>query len=208
MATHLPRLPFSVDPLMAEAKRRARQRRLLIALVAMVLLGGGAAGTMFALRAGSGLTPASKGIDVTAIEKSWYANLRDGARANPGERFPSPSKTVLLRRLRLAANRYHFTIVNVHVAHPLQAAPLVVVETANEQALSNSTPAILQLVNPRRATRGSDDRAGHAYEGFLFEARNTNGVPFLATFNWWRSPTHAGGGQAASRERLYPFVHL
>ena len=207
MATHLPRLPFAVDPLMAEAKRRARQRRLLIALVAMVLLGGGAAGTMVAVHSGSGLTPASKGIDVTAIEMSWYSNLRQGARVNPGERFPRPPKTVLLRRLRLAANRYHFTIVKVHVAHPLQASPLVVVETANEPALSNSMSAILQLVDPRRARRESDDRAGHAYEGFLFEARNTNGVPFLATFNWWRSPTSAGGGQAASSERLYPFVH-
>ena len=208
MATHLLRLPFAVDPLVAEAKRRARRRRLLIALLAMVLLGGGAAGTTFALHSGSGLTPASKGIDVTAMEKSWYSNLQQGARANPGERFPSPSKTVLLKRLRLAANRYHFTIVNVHVAHPLQAAPFVVVETANEQALSDSTPAILQLVDPHRAKRGSDDRAGHAYEGFLFEARNSNCVPFLATFNWWRSRTHAGGGQAASSERLFPFGHL
>lgn len=144
---------------------------------------------------------------MAAIEQYWYSNLRDGARANPGERFPSPAKAVLLRRLRLAASRYHFTIVNVRVAHPLQAAPLVVVETANEQALSGSLPAILQLVDPRTAKRGSDDRAGHAYEGFLFEARNTNGVPFLATFNWWRSPTHAGGGQAASSERLYPFAN-
>lgn len=207
MATHLSRLPFAVDPLVAEAKRRARRRRLVIALVAIVLLGGGAAGTLLALPSGTGLTPASKAIDVSSIESSWYANLREGAQANPGERFPSPSKAVLIRRLEAAARRYHFTVLNVHVAHPLQAAPLVVVETADEQALSDSTPAILQMIDPYR-TKGHDDRIGWAYEGFLFEARNTDGVAFLATFNWWRSRTSAGGGQAASSERLYPFAHL
>lgn len=36
---HLPRLPFSLDPLIAEAKRRARQRRVIAGLVVMVLAG-------------------------------------------------------------------------------------------------------------------------------------------------------------------------
>ena len=35
MTVRIPRLPFSLDPLMAEAKRRARLRRLLVALVAV-----------------------------------------------------------------------------------------------------------------------------------------------------------------------------
>jgi hypothetical protein len=198
-------LPFGLDPLMAEAKRRARQRRLLVAVVAMVLLGGGAAGAAFALRSANGLTPASKAIDMAAIEKAWHSNLQLGARVNPGERFSSPSKAVLFRRLRLAASRYHFTLVKVRVTHPRQAAPLVVVETPDEQALSGSMPAILRLVDPKANT--GNDRTGWAYEGFLFEARNTNGVPFLATFNWWRNPSSAGGGQAASSQRLYPFLH-
>jgi hypothetical protein len=190
---------------MAEAKRRARQRRLLVVGVAMVLLGGGAAGAMVALGSVNGLTPASRGIDIAAIEKSWRSNLQLGAQLNPGERFTSPSTAVLLRRLRVAASRYHFTIVKVEVMHPRQAAPLVVVETSDEQALSASTPAILRRIDPKART--DDDRTGWAYEGFLFEARNTNGVPFLATFNWWRNRASAGGGQAASNQRLYPFPH-
>jgi len=206
MTLHVSRLPFSLAPLMAKAKRRARQRRLLVAVVAVVLLGGGAAGTAVALRSGNGLTPASKAIDIAAIEKSWHSNLQLGARVNPREHFPSPSKAVLLRRLRAAASRYHFTLVKVQVMHPREAAPLVVVETSDEQALSASTPAILRLIDPQART--GSDRSGWAYEGFLFEARNTNGVPFLATFNWWRNPKSAGGGQAASSERLYPFLHL
>lgn len=37
MTLHVPSLPFSLDPLMAEAKRRARQRRVLVALGALFL---------------------------------------------------------------------------------------------------------------------------------------------------------------------------
>jgi hypothetical protein len=47
------RLPFSLDPLMAEAKRRARQRRALVAL-AILLLAGLAAGLTFAFRSPGG----------------------------------------------------------------------------------------------------------------------------------------------------------
>jgi hypothetical protein len=48
MTVRVPRLPFSLDPLMAEAKRRARQRHMLIALA--VLLAGLAVGLTFAFR--------------------------------------------------------------------------------------------------------------------------------------------------------------
>jgi hypothetical protein len=49
MTLHLPRLPFAVDPLIAEAKRRMRQRRLFVALVA-ILVTTGAGGITLALR--------------------------------------------------------------------------------------------------------------------------------------------------------------
>jgi hypothetical protein len=49
----LSRLPFSLDPLMAEAKRRARQRRGLVAL-GVLLVAGLAAGLTFAFRSPSG----------------------------------------------------------------------------------------------------------------------------------------------------------
>jgi hypothetical protein len=39
MTLRAPRLPFSLDPLMAEAKRRARQRRVLIALGVLLVTG-------------------------------------------------------------------------------------------------------------------------------------------------------------------------
>jgi hypothetical protein len=53
MTLHLPRLALALDPLIAEAKRRARQRRLLAALATSALVGGTVAAT-FALRSPSG----------------------------------------------------------------------------------------------------------------------------------------------------------
>jgi WD40-like Beta Propeller Repeat len=50
---HLPRLPFSLNPLIAEAKRRARQRRVLVAVVVLLTA---------ALAAGLTLTFRSQGV--------------------------------------------------------------------------------------------------------------------------------------------------
>jgi hypothetical protein len=199
MTEHVLRLPFSLEPLMAEAKRRARQRRVLVMIVALAVLGGGGAGAAIAFRSAKSLTPASKAIDIAAIEKLWLSHLRQGARLNPDKRFASPAKAVLLRRLQGAAARYHFTLVRAQLIHPEQAAPLVVVQTQDEHALAASVPAILRFIDPRTRT------GREAYEGLLFEARNTNGVLFLATYEWWR--TDVGGGQSASSQSLFPFAH-
>jgi len=53
MTAQTPGLPFSLDPLMAEAKRRARQRRVLVGALA-VALAVGATGATLALRGPSG----------------------------------------------------------------------------------------------------------------------------------------------------------
>jgi hypothetical protein len=53
MLARVPRLPFSLDPLIAEAKRRARQRRLLLAL-SVLLLAVLAAGLASAFRSPGG----------------------------------------------------------------------------------------------------------------------------------------------------------
>jgi Protein of unknown function (DUF4232) len=47
MTLHIPRLPTSLDPLIAEAKRRARARRFLLAAVVLVVAGGAAATAAF-----------------------------------------------------------------------------------------------------------------------------------------------------------------
>jgi len=47
MAVHVPRLPVSLDPLVAEAKRRARRRRVALSTLAVVAV---AAGATFGVR--------------------------------------------------------------------------------------------------------------------------------------------------------------
>ena len=53
MTAPTPRLPFALDPLMAGAKRRARQRRFLITVVVLALIGG-AVGAFAAFRSPNG----------------------------------------------------------------------------------------------------------------------------------------------------------
>lgn len=178
--------------------KRIVQTVLLVGLVAPVA----AVAAASAVSSTSGPSPTAR---TAGIERMWRANLRGGALVDPYRRFPNPSRATLISRLRLAAGRYHFKVVTVGILHPRQAAPLVVIETNGRQALASSTAAILRLIDPK--TRTTDDRTGWAYEGFLFEARDSHDVPFLAVFNWWRGP-HAGGGEWASDPSLYPFDHL
>ncbi len=63
VTTHVPRLSFSLDPLIAEAKRRMRQRRLL---AAALVLAAAATGGFFALRGSNG-----SGEHVTASGRSY-----------------------------------------------------------------------------------------------------------------------------------------
>jgi len=53
MLAHIPRLPFGLDPLIREAKRRMRRRRFLLAGVLIVVVAGGI-GVALALRSSSG----------------------------------------------------------------------------------------------------------------------------------------------------------
>jgi hypothetical protein len=152
----------------------------------------------------TGLRTVTPTARAAAIEQVWRAHLRSGALAAPTSRFRNLSPGTFDARLRRAASRYHFTVVSVKILHPRQEAPFVVVEAKDKRVLAASTAAILRLIDPKAKT--NDDRSGWAYEGFLFEARDSGGVPFLITFNWWRGP-HAGGGQWAADPSLYPFSH-
>src|SRR5215475_12338958 len=66
MTVHIPRLPFSLDPLMAEAKRRARQRRLFVALIAVAVVAAGAA-LGFELRGLGSATQVPANLTVLAV---------------------------------------------------------------------------------------------------------------------------------------------
>jgi hypothetical protein len=111
------------------------------------------------------------------------------------------------RRLRdhdVAGSGRDAKLVAVQLLHPRQLAPFVIVKAADKRALAAATPAILRRIYPKART--GDDRTGWAHDGFLFEALDSNGVPFLVVFNNWRGP-HAGGGQWTSEPSLFPFAH-
>jgi hypothetical protein len=83
MTQHVPRLPFSLDPLIAEAKRRTRRRRWLM----LVVLVAAAAATTAALElrsgSGSGLAAVSKPVVHIVLEEPRSVvtvNLRTGHR--------------------------------------------------------------------------------------------------------------------------------
>jgi len=70
MTVRVPRLPFSLDPLMKEAKRRARQRRLLVGLVAVVVLAASAALTV-ELRGQGSVAPVPANLTVLVVSEQF-----------------------------------------------------------------------------------------------------------------------------------------
>ena len=93
MTVRVPRLPFWVDPLIAEAKERARQRRLLIAL-AVLLLAGMAAGLTSAFRSPGGRSPNGGGLASAHYPQGRAsANQAQLERGGPVKLLPGPVST-------------------------------------------------------------------------------------------------------------------
>ncbi len=91
MSAHAPRLPWSLDPLIAEAKRRARRRRWLILSVLVVAVAAVAATLALRSASGSGLATGGPGPVIHIVLESppstAYFNLETGheTRATSGE---------------------------------------------------------------------------------------------------------------------------
>jgi hypothetical protein len=174
-------------------------RRSLLSLLAVLLVASLAGASMAAT------ATTSPRAAVAQAQKEWLSAMRLSAKT--GDRaatFPSPSRAVLIERLRHAQSRYGFEIVTVRMFHPLQNAPAIVIRSDKKLATAHATPAIIKLFDPRNVTNSNP--SGYAYEGYFLTVENKRGVPYLATFNHWRAP-HVGGGQWAASETLYPFPH-
>ena len=148
--------------------------------------------------------PAEARAAARRASREWEQELRKRGPEDPGTRFPNLSRQELLRRLDEAARAYEFDVVSVTFLRPRQLAPRIVVRTKHYQRLARATPAILKRIDPRAPAQG--DYRGWRYEGFFFEAQDEHGIPFLATFNFWRG-SGPGGGEWARSEPLYPFPH-
>jgi hypothetical protein len=176
-------------------------RASLLLLLSLIALGGSMLAASQTARA---TKPPPKTV-VARAKADWLRTVRASAKTGDrAARFPSPSRAVLIRRLRQSQRRYGFQIVGVKMFHPLGAAPVVVIRSDQKLAIAHATPAIVARFDPRHVTK--QNSSGYAYEAYFFEARDAHGVPYLATFNHWRPP-HVGGGQWAKNESLYPFPH-
>ena len=88
MTLPFPRLPFSLDPLIAEAKQRARRRRWLILLLVVVAAAAAAATLELRSASGSGSGPVvTGGRPVIHVVMEWppttvYFNLTTGRRTD------------------------------------------------------------------------------------------------------------------------------
>jgi hypothetical protein len=190
--------------------------RLLAPFLALALLASGCSGkkktSVLDEGATVGVLRAVHVIDAAAARRAersastmWLTELRKRAREAPRQRFDNPSPTVLRERLDAAARRYRFDVTSVRLLRPRGLAPRIVVRTKHYVELAQATPEILRGLDPKAGT--GDDRTGWRYEGFWFEADDEHGVPFLIAFNFWRGP-HAGGGQWARSDPLFPFARL
>jgi hypothetical protein len=135
---------------------------------------------------------------------SWRAGLRTRASAAPGERFDNPSAARFHSTLRALSRRDGFSVVSSTLLRPRQLAPAVVVRSTDYERLARDVYVIENELNPKHDT--GDDRTGWRWEGFFLEAVDEHGVPFLAAYDSMRGP-HAGGGQWARSEALFPFPH-
>lgn len=139
----------------------------------------------------------------TRIRKQWEREIRRRAIEAPREHFANLSPDTLRIRLTEAARDQGFQVVAVKLLRPRQLAPEIAVRTTHYVALARALPSILHSLDPHS---GRSDNRGWSFEGFLIEARDERGVPFLAVFNFWRGQ-HKAGGQWARNEALYPFQH-
>jgi hypothetical protein len=94
MTAHLPRLPFGLDPLMAETKRRMRRRRVLI-LILVVVIGGGAASAAMILNSSNPTTAVGSecGSGVVGRGFRFFDCMSGGARAG----HPHPKELLVVR---------------------------------------------------------------------------------------------------------------
>jgi hypothetical protein len=152
-----------------------------------------------------GLTSESPRQEATSLEQSWRTSIAEGARADPGTDFQNPPQAIFIDRLNEAAREYGFSVVRVEILHPLEDAPMVIVQSSDPVGLARATPAILRRLDRKEPAVGQDEREW-VYEGFFFEAQDSSGEPFLVTYNSWRGSS-VGGGQWARSDDLYPFKH-
>lgn len=141
MTSHVPRLPFSFDPLIREAKRRARQRRLLLVVVAL-LIAGGVLGAILALRPPNGPSGPSGSPSASPGSASSTGRVSDLQFTSPRGYYARPFATCAAL---VTGDRHGGCVRGVVVAsYPLQPQP----EMGGQGAHFPSKGVALELYRP------------------------------------------------------------
>ena len=194
MTAHVPRLPFSLDPLMAEAKRRARQRRFLVALLVLLIVGG-VLGTVLANRPSGGPGPGGLGqrvqpgtdstrigVPESAAERAWVRWIKTQSIDGVGFDALHAPKVAVQAAVEATGAR----LIRLHVWPTSPASVEVVVRTTAPPAvyLRHRLPRVLAVL-------------GHGY--VFVEAVNARGS---SIFQWFTRTK--GGTQEGSVGVPYP----
>jgi hypothetical protein len=188
MTAHVPRLPFSLDPLMAEARRRARQRRFLVALLALVIVGG-VLGAMLATRpsgpgpGGLGLgqhgqpgTDATRaGVPEDASERAWVRWIKTQSIKGVGFYALRAPRAAVQTAVEATGAR----LIRLHVWPTTPASVEVVVRTTAPPAvyLRHRLARVLAVL-------------GHGY--VFVEAVNSRGSSIFEWFTRTKGGMHEG----------------
>ncbi|MEK6274056.1 MAG: hypothetical protein AABM30_01805 [Actinomycetota bacterium] len=98
--------------------------------------------------------------------------------------------------------RYGFRPTSVRFLRPRELAPIVVVETDRDRKkFVADVAAIVNLLDPRSS---SGHKGAITFEGFFFEARDTDG-PFVRVSNVYRG--EVAGSQWSWDRCAYPYQH-
>ena len=134
--------------------------------------------------------------------KQWLGDIARRAKEEPAQRFANLPEAEFRARLMGAGKRYGFTVQSVQFLHPGQAAPLVVVRTADSGPLLKPFVAgkIFAAIDPAKVR---DEQEVRSFEALFFEAQDEHGVPFFIAQNEERglnSGLPGGGGVAWTRD--------
>jgi hypothetical protein len=141
--------------------------------------------------------------DVNGIRRRWLAEIASRGRRFPQRRFPNLSARAVRARVQASAARARFSVERMRFLHPRQVALVVVVQTRHYLAAAHAFGPLLVSLEQPYGRRG---RRTLAFEGWFLEAQDERGIPFAVLSGVARGP-HAGGGQWARSEELYPAPH-
>ena len=144
---------------------------------------------------------------VERMRREWEAQLAVGAKEDPATRFPNLTRAQFDERLGEAEAKFGFRVVESRWLVPMQAAPVVVVQwddagrLDNLASLEHDIEGTFELLDPTQPDTGGP--AGrNTFEGFYFEARDADGLPFLANGTYSRGSDQGG----ARWTRFHEFV--